>query len=217
MKAEMVSKVVLGFVFSILMLSGLVVAQGLQDVINLAKDVGVFQFYLPFILVFAILYGLLARAKIFGQGNAINVVIALAASGFIMVYTPVGITFSEFLTRFVGNVMVIVLTLLAVLMFATLAGTRGVFSVGEFFKSGWGMWSVIIILLLLVIGVFVASGGTSIFPGLDIGNSRLFDRLFGIDNTLLALIILVLGTGLVIFFFSRGGGETKPAGGGGGT
>lgn len=206
----MISKVGLGFVVSILMFSGVVVAQGFQDVISTLKDIGIFQFYLPFILVFAILYGLLNRSKMFGTGGAINIIIALAVSGFIMVYTPVGITFSQFLTNFVGNVMVVVLTLLAVLIFATIASTGGVFEVGAIFKKGWGMWSIIAILVLLVIGVFVASGGTSIFPGINIGKVKIFDNLFGFSSSTLALIILIVGTGLIVFFLSKGGGGTTP-------
>mgnify|MGYP001559561154 CR=1 FL=1 len=104
MRTEIISKVGLGFVFSVLMLSGLGFAQGFQDVIGTLKEIGVFQFYLPFLLVFAILYGLLLKTKIFGEQNkGIVTVIALAASAFIMVYSPVGITFSQFLANFFGN------------------------------------------------------------------------------------------------------------------
>ena len=49
-----ISKVGLGFVVSILVFSSLALAQGFQNVVSTLKDIGVFQFYLPFFLVFAV-------------------------------------------------------------------------------------------------------------------------------------------------------------------
>ena len=209
MKTEIISKVGLSFVASILMLSGFAFAAGIQDVISTLKDIGVFQFYLPFLISFAVLYALLLKAKIFGEQKGLVTIIALAASGFIMVYTPVGIAFSQFLANFVGNAMVVILTLVVVIIFANMLKEKeGLgLDVTSVMKGGW-LWVGLLLLLLLAFGVFVASGGTSIFPGLKISTKELFGPIGGLSSTTLAILVLVIGTGLIVFMFSKG---EKPA------
>lgn len=209
----MISKVGLGFVVSILMLSSVAFAQGFQDVIGTLKDIGVFQFYLPFLLVFAILYGLLLKTKIFGEQNkGLVTVIALAAAGFIMVYTPVGITFSQFLANFFGNVVVVILTVIVIIIFTSMLKEGG-FDIGTVLKGGW-LWAALLLLLIVVFGVFVASGGTSIFPGLKIFPKETFGAIGGVSTTTWTIIILIAGTALIVWLFSKGGGVAgggKPA------
>jgi len=202
MKNEMISKVGFSFVASILMFSGLVVAQGIQDVIGALKEVGVFQFYLPFLISFAVLYALLLKVKVFGENKALVTIIALASSAFIMVYTPVGITFSQFLTNFFGNAVVVILTIVVLIMFANILKTGEIFDVTGLFKGNW-LWVGLLLLLLIVVGVFVASGGTSIFPGLKINPSQLFGPIGGVSSTTWAIIILIVGTGLIVWLFAR--------------
>lgn len=211
MKAELISKVGLGFVVSILMLSGLAVAQGLQNVIGTLKDVGVFQFYLPFLISFAVLYALLLKVKIFGDNKALVTIIALAASAFIMVYTPIGITFSQFLTNFFGNAVVVILTFVVLIIFADLLKTGGI-DVTSLVKGNWLLVGLLL-LVLLVFGVFVASGGTSIFPGIKISAKPAFQAIGGISSTTLAIIILIVGTALIVWLFSKGGGAATGGGG----
>ena len=212
----MISKVGLGFVFSILMLSGLAVAQGFQDVIGTLKEIGVFQFYLPFLLVFAIIFGLLQKVQIFGdKGKSLNIIIGLAVAGFVMVYTPVGLTFSQFLTNFAGNTVVVILTLIVAVLFISVAATGfglKLENLGEPFKKGWGLIGLLLILLLIVFGVFVASGGSSIFPGIKISAKPAFQAVGGLSTTTWAIIILIIGTGLIVWLLSKGGGDGKPQG-----
>ena len=211
MKTNMISKIGLGFVVSILMLSGIVAAQGFQDVINSFKDIGVFQFYLPFILAFAIIYGLLVKIGVFGdKGRAIAVIVALSISAFIMI-TPAGVSFSDFLAKFITNSVIVIIATLVVLMFAAITASGFNFKWEDVIKGG-ALWAVLLFILLIVFGIFVSSGGTSVFPGLRIGSGNPFS-VGGISNGTLALIILIAGTGLIVFFFIRGGGGGGTAGG----
>jgi len=208
MRTEIISKVGLSFVFSILMFSVSAFAQGVPDVIKTLKEVGVFQFYLPFLLAFAILYGLLLKSKIFGEQNkALVTIIALAASAFIMVYTPIGITFSTFLTNFFGNAVVVILTIVVLIIFVNMLKEGG-FDIAGIVKGGW-LWGALLLLALIVFGIFIASGGTSIFPGLKIFPKETFSAIGGISSTTLAIIILIVGTGIIVFLFAKG--EKPPA------
>lgn len=211
MKTGIISKVGLSFVASILILSGLVVAQGLQDVISTLKEIGVFQFYLPFIISFAILFGLLQKIQLLPD-KRLNIIIALAISAFVMVYTPVGITLSQFFTNLFGNAIVIILTFIVIAIFINVLSTGKIFDF-QMFTKGNNYLIGVALFILLVIGVFVASGGTAIFPGLKISPKQWLSGAFGISSTTLAIIILVVGTGLIVWIFSKKD-EDKAAGGG---
>ena len=42
------------------------------------QNMGVFEFVLPFLLIFALTYGILSKSTIFSQNNAVNLVVSLA-------------------------------------------------------------------------------------------------------------------------------------------
>ncbi|MCW1301204.1 MAG: hypothetical protein QW507_02525 [Candidatus Nanoarchaeia archaeon] len=52
---------------------------GLGNVITLLENLGVFQYFLPFLLIFAIIFGILERTEVFGKGRKdINATVALS-------------------------------------------------------------------------------------------------------------------------------------------
>ncbi len=209
MKAD-ISKVGLGFAVSILMVLNVVFAQGFQDAISTFKEIGVFQFYLPFIIVFAIFYGLLDKTKLFGDKRIFSVLVALGAAGFILVYTPVGITFSQFLTNFVGQTITVILTLTVVLIVVTMLQTGGIIKKPEGDKTLLGnVWIPLALVALIAFGVFLSSGGTAIFPGLKIGVNQIFGDIGGLSSGTVAILVLILGTGLIVYLFSKDT-QTKP-------
>ena len=48
------------------------------DVLNRWADLGVFAYVLPFLMIFALVYGILAKSKILGVNKGVNATIALA-------------------------------------------------------------------------------------------------------------------------------------------
>ncbi|MBI2547547.1 MAG: hypothetical protein HYW23_03825 [Candidatus Aenigmarchaeota archaeon] len=208
MTNKILTNFIFGFVASILMLSGVVFAQGFQDAINSLKDIGVFQFYLPFIIAFGIFYALLDKTKIFGEQKALNVLVAAGIAGFILVQTPVGILFSEFLTRFIGGTLTIILTFMVVIILVVMFKNAGIIGTeGQPLISAENAGWILGISALLAVGVFLASGGTSIFPGIQISANQLFGTGGPINSGALTMIILIGGTALLIFLASRGDGR----------
>lgn len=58
---------------------GVIFLASIADVLNQWAALGVFAYILPFLIVFAVLYGILNKSKIFGENaTAINVIISLA-------------------------------------------------------------------------------------------------------------------------------------------
>lgn len=179
-----------------------------------AQAFGIFQFFLPFILMFAIFYGLLAKTKVFGDpgtkpARVVNLVIALSVAAYIMIFTPAGVTISSFLANFFGGTMTVILAILAFLMIFYLLMNI----VKPDASWDWGRWGWVILLvaLVLIAGVFISSGGTSIFPGINTPFSINFGN---IDPGTLALIVVVVLTGLVIYFLAKS--DSGGGGGGGG-
>ena len=63
------------------------------------EQAGVFSYVLPFLLIFAIVYGIIAHIQIFGDNKPINAIIALAVGLISLQFNFVGTFFSEIFPR----------------------------------------------------------------------------------------------------------------------
>ncbi|MEM4605957.1 MAG: hypothetical protein QW103_02915 [Candidatus Pacearchaeota archaeon] len=91
----------------------------ITDILNKMNEFGVFSYILPFLLVFAIVFGLLQKTKIFGDENksrGINAIIALAVAGLSLLFDFVPIFFSNIFPKF-GIGLAVFLVLIIVLGF----------------------------------------------------------------------------------------------------
>ena len=187
------------------------------DIIELWKAQGVFEFYLPFVLMFAIFYGLLSKSKIFGDEEKerrvrnINVVVSIVAALFIMV-SPVGVSLTTFFGAFFTQTMVILTTMLAfmLIIFMFIPHT----SVDDFMKEPMKYAKYFIPLALVaVLAVFFASGGPKIF-GINIGSvggvgGGFNFSGFGLSSQDIVTLFMVLGFLLLVLYITRGGGDDK--------
>lgn len=85
-----------------------------MDLVTLVKQLetlGAFRYVFPFLLVFAIIFGILEKIKIF-KSTAVHVVIALAMGAF-AVYSKSFYTLTQ---RFLPNVSMVIITALAFLL-----------------------------------------------------------------------------------------------------
>jgi len=143
---------------------------GFEDLLLTGMEFGVFDFYLPFVLSFAIIYGILQKANIFGTervGRNINLVVSVILSLFIIGYTTVGVTLAAFFgTMFTGTIMIVVTLLSTMMVLYVLGALAGIHIPGE----QPGRWNAVLILIAVLLAsvVFVYSGGMSILGQLDI-------------------------------------------------
>ena len=108
--------VMLSSLFSGLFLIGSVnlvsAAFSLVDVLNQWNNAGVFSYALPFLLVFALIYGILNKSGIMGSdAKGVNVIIALAL-GLLSLFSP----FPEFITRMAPNLAIGISVLLGAII-----------------------------------------------------------------------------------------------------
>lgn len=172
---------------------------GFETLLTLAQTYGLFEFYLPFLLVFSLFYGLLEKTKIFGtEGKRVNVIIALVSSLYILIFSPVSITISTFFSTFFAETSLVIVTLLVGMMMVGLLA-------GDIFNpSGWkNIWSkslgiIVFLGFLLGVGIFWTSGGFQLFgqiaPGISVSAEDMM------------LIVLIAFTVVIMWYMSRGEG-----------
>ncbi|MFH1623249.1 MAG: hypothetical protein ABIA12_01900 [Candidatus Aenigmatarchaeota archaeon] len=182
----------------------------LADILELWKSYGVFEFYLPFVLMFAIFYGLLSKSKIFGDEDKerrvrnINVVISVVAALFVMV-SPVGVSMTVFFGTFFTQTMVILTTMLCFVMIFYMIIPHD--KIGEVMKEPAKYVKYLIpFALLATLAIFFGSGAPEIF-GISFGRIALpWLDLSSQDIVTLALILIFL---LIVFYMTRGEEKKK--------
>jgi hypothetical protein len=205
----------------------------IADLMAAGQEFGVFEFYLPWIIMFAVFWAILAKIKIFGdpkqQGaKAINLIISLGASMYIMANTAIGINFATFLSALFGGTFMVILTIIAfvTVLYVVFRASLGKdpLKVGKGERNWWKYLMIFAALgaIVLVIGVYTSSSGTSLFPGLglDLPGFELPSLTSGVGAGLpeinistqdLAIIVLVALTGLIVFFVVWKGGDLEDA------
>ncbi len=128
----------------------------LVSALDLLQDFGFFRVVLPLILIFALVFGILEKTKIFGDDKSnINAVIAFVIAFFTISSTPVVEAMNDFLPQ---TAMLLVVALMALMLFAFV----GLNPQDRF--DGMGKWAGLAALLLIIIflGVLDASLGWKI-------------------------------------------------------
>lgn len=166
------------------------------DLLTIARNVGFFEFYLPFVLTFAISYGVLEKAKIFGdKSRNINLIISLVFALYVIGFTPVGTTIAQFLSTFFTDVSLTLISLLALgMIFAIMIPLSGK-------KLELSTRILIPIAVLLVIGAYLSAGGLSLFPGISLPSGLGFG--LGLSDQDIVILAIIGLTVLVIWWLTR--------------
>ncbi|MFB6076843.1 MAG: hypothetical protein ABEK12_01790 [Candidatus Nanohaloarchaea archaeon] len=171
----------------------------LDQVIANFRDIGVFQYVLPFLIVFAAVYGILGRLELFDENEQVNGIIAVVAGLFVANFAATT-TFSLglYLSNFFGAFAVVLVFLLGVLLAVGAAGEDE-----ETMESiqKWFMY----LAALAVVAVFVSRGGLT-FLGVKAPSVKPF-----LSGTMFWTVLVVLGA-IGLIWWVTGGGEE--AGGG---
>ena len=211
----------------------------IADLVAAGKEFGIFEFYLPFVIMFAIFWAILTKIKLFGDpyppaeekkdkqarmARGINLIISLGASLYIMANTTIGISFATFLSALFGGTFMVILTIIAfvsVVYIATSVAKGG----GEPFEAKWGtrnIWAFIATItvigaIVFALSVYISSSGTAVFPGFVLPGFEVPSiptialPSIGLSSSDLAIIFLVVITGLIIFYVTWGGKGEKSA------
>ena len=186
----------------------------IADIVAAGKEFGVFDFYLPFIIMFSIIFGILMKTSIFGSPKdagvrRLNLILAGAFSLFVMIYTPVGITLAGFLSSLFAEALIVIVTIVAIMMIFYLLFPL----IGIKMELKSGVKFLVIIIILIGIGIFISSGGLAFFPGLTFGEisgvPNIIVPSIGLSSQDLALIVLGLLTLVAFWWIVKGEGGSK--------
>jgi hypothetical protein len=183
----------------------------IADIVEWIGDSGIMEFYLPFILMFAIFYGLLNKSKTFGDpekdptAKNINIIVAFVAAMFVMVS---GMAVARFLEDFFVKVIILICGVIAFMLIAfTMLPAEAVKNLAN---EKW-IVPAMIVAALLVAGIFIAAGGLGIF-GIELGSPGA--PLIGLPKISISsedwgLIILVVLFLALVYFLTREPKEKK--------
>lgn len=136
---------------------------GFDSWIRVAEEIGVFQYLLPFLITFIVVYGVLEKLEPFGEGKRrVNVIFGVVIGLFVVGLAPGGVI-GEFFSQFFGAVAVVMVGVLIALIVAG-------FVFGEdFHDSAWSS-TLAAVAGLLVVAIFLWWGGLElIFSGSGYG------------------------------------------------
>lgn len=113
-----------GFVFgalaslTVLASAGFVSAQtSLGTIMNQWAEWGVFAYVLPFLLIFAFVFGILTKSKILGENNGVNVIVSAAVGGLAIVGDSVPRFFQEIIPNLGMALIVLIAAVILIGLF----------------------------------------------------------------------------------------------------
>lgn len=152
---------------------------GIGDFLNEMNNAGFFSYVLPFLLIFALVFGILNQIRLFKENKSINGIIALVVGLMALQFDFVPIFFSEIFPRMgIGLVVLLLLlifagmfadpdsnatmytlmgigVIIAIIVLINTAGSLG-WSAGYWWYDNWRTVAVAVV-ILLVIGIIVGS------------------------------------------------------------
>ena len=157
------------------------------------EQIGVFSYMLPFLLIFALIYGILSKLKLFGneQNKSINAIIALATALMSLQFGVVTVFFSDIFPR-LGIAMAGVLVLLIMIGLFGNPNNKAFINI-----MMWSSFGIAVLIILQSLEVF------------DLSSSR--DLLGFIPSSWIPTIALIVMIGIVIA--SSVGKSKTPIGG----
>lgn len=180
-------------------------ASPFEIVIGRLKDLGFFEFLLPFLLSSAIFYGLLRRSQIFGppeKNVAVNAVVALVAAFMVWAYPVlIGVSIETQLSQFFFSGVTILLTVMFFLLIVSMVPIEGGLGkvLEEKFKKGGLFLTFIIIGVIISIGILISSGLTNTFFPQSIAG--------GISQDIIMTIIVVVLMAVTVIGLASLGAE----------
>ncbi len=162
-----------------------------EDIILQLETLGLFDFILPFLLMFAIIFGVLSYTKIFGGKGGIHAIIAFVI-GLLAVRWPVYTDFLNIISPKLGIGMVVILVLVLLIGMFIPKDSRAV--------MGWILMGVGVIIFLIIL-----SQTYSDLNFFGYGDGYLTEELIGY----MIIVGLLIGVIVAIVVGNTSGKESK--------
>ena len=160
-----------------------------------------YELIFPWILTFAIIFGLLIKSGIFKTednnktGRGVSGIISLALAFFLVAFTPWGSSIGQFFVAASGTTMLFLTAVLGIMLVITLISPKTVTE--EFMKS----WKAPVTIIVILFAAWLIIGGA--FGG---GINWFYT---GMMQDLVALVIILIMIGAVMWFVTSGTKEEQ--------
>lgn len=156
-------------------------------VITALRQLGFFEFLLPWLFSFAIVYGLLVKLNVFGDATKkISVILAMVVAFFVVGFG--GQALSRFFIGIFGGASIILAGILVVVLFLGMVGKKP----EDIAKTG-----TLIVLVIVGIVLWLLSTGTAVGAGVG----------WLLSPDLVAFVLVVVVIVLAVWAVVREGGE----------
>ena len=177
---------------------------GIEIFLENLANFGFYNFVMPWILIFALVYGVLSQTKPFGDNKGVQIIIALAAAFLVVggLYTFIP---TDFFTMFFSRFAILLVALLALIILLGFFGIKPSDLAGSDGSPAF-KWTMVGILSVVIITMIV-------FYAFKINlNSSAIGSFFSSSGFLNAIMILILIAIVVVVIVA----VTKGGGNGGG-
>jgi len=151
-------------------------AINVEQMVALLNNLGFYQFILPWLFIFAIVFGLLRASNLFGSVNQrVSAIVALVVAFFATAYA--GPAMASFFIGIFSGASLIIAGILVILLFVFMLGYKS--PADEFKNKG-----IMVIMIVIGIVLFIAATGAASGIGLTL--------LMSYDMIAIILVIIVL-------------------------
>jgi len=167
----------------------------LEEFVRMLDSWGMMDVFLPFLLIFTIIFAILMKVKVFGERKNINAIVALVFGLIVVIPHVTGMYPADFDVVLILNqaLPAVSIVIVAIIMLLILIGIFG----GEASMFGLAAPTWIGIISIFII-LFIFGGAAGWWGGLG-----WFESFFGSDA--IAIIIMLLIFGIIISFITHEG------------
>jgi hypothetical protein len=123
-----------------------------EEAIRALIEMGFYKFFLPFILIAAIVFALLRRTQILGASPLISGIVSISIAFFIFALPVLGgMNLVKPMTSFFGQVSVIILIIMFGLLISGMFIPDLMGKMGEWMTGGGVVWWMIILVLIIAL------------------------------------------------------------------
>lgn len=167
----------------------------LEDFVRILESWGLTDVLLPFLLIFVVIFAILQKTKILGEGRRrFNAIISLVIALLVVIphvlgtYPP-NADIVDIINTAIPNVSVIVVAIVMLLIIIGILGGERNWMGGSL--SGW----IAILAFIIIIWIFAAAAGK--LPGWE-----WFNQTFGSDT--LAIVVMILVFAVIVWWITKG-------------
>jgi len=165
----------------------------------MALDISGLNFFMPlfsFLLVFVVVYALLARFKIIGEGKFINILISFVVAIIFISFSSLKLYIETILPWFVVLLVIVFLVLI-----------MGFFSSKDWSPKSWFAWIIIIVLIAIFLISAIYVFNPVFHPDLGLASGQgtsMLEQISGyFDGGFLGSILLLIIAGIVAWVITR--------------